>query len=173
MVISNHGYLILHYFKYVGYNPISIAETETALLSLSLADVALSVYVHKVYHSSILHMRYCAINWWRVLGLCGCTDRELWLSFTCGVSWAMSHGGAHPSPCQTTADNLHLGGSPWSRTCGLNSSRIMHPGRWLHRGSSYAHTQMPCQHPSLWFSRTGLQGSRRLWRAGLSSSRTE
>ena len=33
---------------------------------------------------------------------------ELWLSFTCGVCWAMSHGGAHPSPCQTTADVLHL-----------------------------------------------------------------
>ena len=79
----------------------------------------------------------------------------------------MSHGGAHPSPCQTTANVLHLGGSPWSRTCGLKSSRIMHPRRWLHRGSSCAHTQMPCQHPSLWFSRTGLQGSRRRWRAGV------
>ena len=39
---------------------------------------------------------------------------------TCGVSWAMSHGGAHPSPCQTAADVLNLGGSPWSRACRLN-----------------------------------------------------
>ena len=33
----------------------------------------------------------------------------------CGESWAMSHGGAHPSPCQTTAKILQLGGLPWSR----------------------------------------------------------
>ena len=41
---------------------------------------------------------------------------ELWLSSSCGVSWAMSYGGAHPSPCQSTADALNLGGSPWSLT---------------------------------------------------------
>ena len=34
----------------------------------------------------------------------------------------MSLGGAHPSPCLTTADVLHLGGSPWSRTRGRCSS---------------------------------------------------
>ena len=34
----------------------------------------------------------------------------------------MSHGGVHPSPCLTTADVLHLGGSPWSRTRGRYSS---------------------------------------------------
>ena len=28
----------------------------------------------------------------------------------------------HPSPCLTTADVLHLGGSPWSRTRGRCSS---------------------------------------------------
>ena len=39
---------------------------------------------------------------------------ELWLSSSCGMSWAMSHGGAHSPPCQTTADALHLGGLPWS-----------------------------------------------------------
>ena len=36
----------------------------------------------------------------------------------CGESWAMSHGGAHPSPCQTTAKILQLGGLPWSRVLG-------------------------------------------------------
>ena len=39
---------------------------------------------------------------------------EMGLSSSCDVSWAMLHGGAHPSPCRTTADVLHLGGSPWS-----------------------------------------------------------
>ena len=34
----------------------------------------------------------------------------------------MSRGGARPSPCLTTADVLHLGGSPWSRTRGRCSS---------------------------------------------------
>ena len=30
----------------------------------------------------------------------------------------MTHGGAHPSPCQTTAEFLQLAESPWSRTRG-------------------------------------------------------
>ena len=41
---------------------------------------------------------------------------EMWLSSSCRVSRAMSHGGAHPSPSQTTADVLHLAGSPWPWT---------------------------------------------------------
>ena len=52
----------------------------------------------------------------------------------CGDSWAMSLGGAHPSPSQTTAEILQLGGSLWSRTLDW---RWLQPGRWPHRGSSF------------------------------------
>ena len=52
----------------------------------------------------------------------------------CGESWAMSHSGAHPSPCQTTAKILLLGGLPWSRVLDWRS---LQPGQWPHRGSSY------------------------------------
>ena len=38
---------------------------------------------------------------------------ELWLSSSCGVSWAMLHGRAHPSPCQTIANVLHLHCLSW------------------------------------------------------------
>ena len=51
-----------------------------------------------------------------------------------GESWAVSHGGAHPSPCQTTAKSLLLGGLPWSRVLDWRS---LQPGRWPHHGSSY------------------------------------
>ena len=51
-----------------------------------------------------------------------------------GESWAMLHGGAHPSPCQTTAKILQLGGLPWSRVLDWRS---IQPGRWPHRGSSH------------------------------------
>ena len=72
-----------------------------------------------------------------VLGNLG-DDRAGMLSFlvviSCGESWAMSHGGAHSSPCQTTAKILQLGGLPWSRVLDWRSLQY---GRWPHRGSSY------------------------------------
>ena len=40
----------------------------------------------------------------------------------------------HPSPCQTTAKILLLGGLPWSRVLDWRS---LQPGRWPHHGSSY------------------------------------
>ena len=52
----------------------------------------------------------------------------------CGESWAMSYGRAHPSPFQTTAKILQLGGLPWSWVLDWRS---LQPGRWPCRGSSY------------------------------------
>ena len=93
--------------------------------------------------------------------ICGCLFHPVYLG---------QKSLAEPIPLQAVD---HRRKTAWSRTCGLRYSWIMHPGQWFHRGNSCAHTRVPCQHPSLWFSPTDLQGSRRLWRAGLSSSRTE
>ena len=97
-------------------------------------------------------------------GSCWPRRRPIWYGIICGCLYHLVYLGqkslAEPIPLQAVD---HSRNSAWSRTCELKSSRIIHPGRWLHRGSSYAHTQMPCQHPSLWLSWTGVQGSRRLY----------
>ena len=80
-------------------------------------QLGLSVSASMIYLSSIYPI---------VLGTVGAP--------LCGESWAMSHGGAHPSPCQTTAKILQLGGLPWSWVLDWRS---LQPGRWPHHGSSY------------------------------------
>jgi len=73
------------------------------------------------------------LHWWEtkgsVLGYPGVNRSDIFIdaiSISSNVSWALTPGGAHPSVGLTTAEILHIGELPWSRT----RSHWVHPGTW-------------------------------------------